>query len=48
MHENRETSPAPVESRPIREGASHKTDVNAGEESDGGVVPMKDSNESAI
>ena len=48
MHENRETSSTPEKSRPIREGKDHKTDVNVGEESDGGVVPMKDSNEGAI
>ena len=50
MHENRETSPLPAEvrSRPVREGKRRKTDMNGGEESDGGIVPVKDSNEGAI
>jgi hypothetical protein len=48
MHENRETSPVPAtKCRPIREGIVHKTDMNVGEESDSGVVPMKRLNKSA-
>jgi hypothetical protein len=45
MHENRETSPLPEQSGRSVKALDQTTDVNGGEESDSGVVPMRDSNE---
>jgi RNA-directed DNA polymerase len=48
MHENRETSQLPERSGRFVKAQGRKTDMNGGEESDSGVVPMKDSNERGI
>jgi hypothetical protein len=44
-HENRETSPLPEGTGRSVKALDRTTDMNDGEESDSGIVPMKDSNE---
>ena len=44
MHENRETSVAPVETGRSGKAQSHKPGMHAAEESDHGIVPMKSPN----
>ena len=44
MHENRETSDAPVNSRTAGEGSGRNARVYVPEESDSGIAPMSHSN----
>lgn len=48
MHENRETSVAPAQAGRSEKAKSRKSDMHAAEESDRGVVPVKQPNKGAI